>query len=426
MLRNAALHIDVTDVHAESLDQSSDRICQDDWHKINPRQLPTAFMLIKHETEGFRLLMRLQHAQYDGVSLAIILQSLLNLYHGIQPRVGPSFSRFLAHAANRRDESLAYWKQLLAGSSSSTRLEGKLGRVSSPESPLIHVGAETEVPLPDLRGKITSATVASAAWAVLLSAVAGATDVVYGHRVAGRNSAMDGIEDVVAPCLNVIPVRVRLSPSHQTVAELLHAVQEQFLAVGEADSVGYKDVMRHATDWHTAEAEEDGLEFGTVIQHQNVDENPEISMGDATTAATTRVGYFSNPLFMWRSIVMVSYPRQGDRGGNDRTLLLRVGANSHIMPAASAQKIVDALGDVMGRLCGGFERGQSLEECMAGLEMDLSGWWVSPFPHFFFFCGRCMTPLHGLYSSFCFLFLFSFFCLLLSLFQALMVFSMNS
>lgn len=373
MLQNAALHIDVTDVHAESLDQSSDRICQDDWHKINPRQLPTAFMLIKHETEGFRLLMRLQHAQYDGVSLPIILQSLLNLYHGIQPRMGPSFSRFLAYAANRRDESLAYWKQLLAGSSSSTRLEGKLGWVSSPESPLIHVGAETEVPLPDLGGKITSATVASAAWAVLLSVIAGATDVVYGHRVAGRNSAMDGIEDVVAPCLNVISVRVRLSPSHQTVAELLHAVQEQFLAVGEADSVGYKDVMRHATDWDTAGAEVDDLEFGTVIQHQNLDENPEISMGDATTAATTRVGYFSNPLFMWRSIVMVSYPRQGDRGGNDRTLLLRVGANSHIMSAASAQKIVDALGDVVRRLCGCFERGQSLEECMAGLEMNLTG-----------------------------------------------------
>lgn len=185
VLGRFAVDMQVGDAAEASLDESCHQTYFEDWQSIRSTQLPTSFMLVRHKTQGNRLVLRLQHAQYDSVSMPIISQSLLDLYDGNQPRQGPSFSRFLSCASRQRDRSLAYWKELLAGSSS-TILEGRLGEVSASDTEMVATGAETELPLPKvLGGRITSATIVSAAWAVLLSRLTGETDIVYGQRSRG-------------------------------------------------------------------------------------------------------------------------------------------------------------------------------------------------------------------------------------------------
>ncbi|KAL4915959.1 hypothetical protein BDW62DRAFT_203115 [Aspergillus aurantiobrunneus] len=234
-------------VVSEDLDAVLHEFCLDDAHTVSPTQPPLALMLLRRKGQGMRLVIRICHAH----------------------PAPPTFSTFLPYASHRRSQSMTYWTELLRGSRP-TGLRKKLLTQGAPEKPqlkAIHLRAETN--LSRLPYKITPATLASAAWALLLSRLTGQDDVVYGHLVAGRNSAIPGVEEIVGCCLDYIPVRVRLSSS-QTPADLLRSVQEQFLAVGEADSLGYKEIIQNCTDWPAGSALE------STIQHQNVDEHPDI------------------------------------------------------------------------------------------------------------------------------------------------------
>ncbi|KJZ68531.1 hypothetical protein HIM_12079 [Hirsutella minnesotensis 3608] len=257
----------------EDLDESFRNFCFRDLQELSPTQPPFAFVLLRHTVQGIRLILRMSHAQYDGICAPIIFQSLIDGGNKGAFSVTPSFSTFLSYASRRRPRSVAYWSELLQGS----RLTTIRPKLHAPDN-LQKAGpkpirTQAEADLPRLPGNITAATFVSTAWAILLSRISGENDVVYGHVVAGRNSAIQGMEEIVGPCLNIVPVRVILSSS-QTPVELMLSVQKQFLGTGEADSLGFKDIVEHCTDWPA------GSSFDTTIQHQNVDEHPEIQTSE--------------------------------------------------------------------------------------------------------------------------------------------------
>jgi hypothetical protein len=122
------------------------------------------------------------------------------------------------------------------------------------------------------------ASLLSAAWAMLLSHLTGKTDIVFGHVVAGRNAKLVGVESLCAPCINLIPVRVQLLAG-QRPSELLRSTHEQFINLGEADSLGWKDIFKNCVDW-PAESR-----YNSVIQHQNLEERPRSTLVDLETAS---------------------------------------------------------------------------------------------------------------------------------------------
>ena len=244
VLHQLDLPLRIQDVN-EDLDQSLHDFCLKDIEDISPTRPPIAFVLLRHRVQGIRFVLRLSHAQYDGISLPTIFHSLLGSYNDKAFCQPPSFSRFLAYAHHRRFKSIAYWKELLRGSSI-TRTQSKLVPQGIHDSLPKGILVEAEISLPHLPGNITSASLLCSAWAVLLSRITGESDVVYGRLVAGRNSAIEGVEEIVGPCVNIVPVRVMLS-SLQTPAELLLSVQEQFIALERSRLAG---PQRH--HWSTA------------------------------------------------------------------------------------------------------------------------------------------------------------------------------
>jgi non-ribosomal peptide synthetase component F len=159
----------------------------------------------------------------------------------------------------------------------------------------------------------------------MLALLTGQTDVVYEHLVAGRNSAIPQIEDVVGCCLNLIPVRVNLTNA-QSPAELLCAVQEQFLALGEADSLGGKDIIEHCTDWPA------GSSLESTVQHESNDEGRDVQVAGGPLEA----GYFKNPHSVPTGIYMFSIVR-GDQ------LCFELATNTHVMSEKTANAIVNGL-----------------------------------------------------------------------------------
>ena len=71
---------------------------------------------------------------------------------------------------------------------------------------------------------ITAATVIKAAWALVLAEIAATPDTVHGHLVPGQNLPLDGVESIMGPCLNIVPVRANMNKM-ATVLDSLHAIR---------------------------------------------------------------------------------------------------------------------------------------------------------------------------------------------------------
>ncbi|KAK4073144.1 uncharacterized protein Triagg1_5424 [Trichoderma aggressivum f. europaeum] len=145
--------VQIRDV-SEDLDKASNNYCFEDLQKLKSSEFPLAFILLHSLHDGSRLIIRLSHAQYDGISFPLLFQSLINSYNGIELPPGPDFSKFLSYGRQKRESSIAYWKNVLQGSLP-TAIEPKIrppievGGMSTPRR--IFENAERSVGYPPIK-----------------------------------------------------------------------------------------------------------------------------------------------------------------------------------------------------------------------------------------------------------------------------------
>lgn len=229
------------------------------------------FLFLNSEGESM-LVMRLSHAQYDGMSFHILTEDLAALYQGQCIPDRPAFIDF-AHTVHVSDEQLhqaqAHWTQLLAGANMTNILchqsppfQGTSSKTVSRIIPASQKGAHG----------FTFATILKAAWALVLMELSASTDVVFGHLVSGRNIPIDGldVDNILGPCLNLIPVRVQVQEFREmggawTVHDLLQLVLDQQLAAMPFEAFGMQRMVENATNWPP------WTRFSSVVQYQNLD-----------------------------------------------------------------------------------------------------------------------------------------------------------
>ncbi|KAK3216152.1 hypothetical protein GRF29_8g2302175 [Pseudopithomyces chartarum] len=317
-----------------SLEEGSRAMCMRDREQSLPSVLPTKFMLACNSAKKYRLVIRLSHAQYDGVCIPVIMRTLLSIYQqGSLPPL-PGFSTYLAYTKNRQPASARYWRELLEGSHM-TNVTSKLCPKTQDATPR-KVQAERVLGMPALPADITMASLVSSAWAKVLFRITGEEDVVYGHLVTGRNSKIPGVTEIVGPCLNVIPVRALISPT-RTSKELIRSIQQQYVSLGESDSMDFDELVRTCTDWPAT------TEFDSTLQHQNVNEHPEVDLN----GITRKVGWFENPYVVPDRFYIISYP-QGD------TLKLVAAGNTAIVTTRNAKMVLQMLYETIKELSNQF------------------------------------------------------------------------
>jgi len=317
----------------EDLQQTIQEICLLDMDTINYHRPPVAFVLIRNKSQGARLLIRLSHAQYDAMSGGTIFQTLMNFYTHKPSSQLPSFSTYLSHISHQRSTSISYWKSALRDSPP-TSLAPKLLPAAIPSPLPIPIRIDAEIPLPKFPNTLTIASLISTAWALLLSHILSADEVTVGRLVSGRNASLPGVEEIVGPCVNIVPFRLRPC-THATTSALVLSVQEQFVALGEADSLGFKEIVGECTEWPK------GAEICSVVLHQNVDEEVRFAFGDE--GIETRVQRFENPRRIPYSLYVISFPR-GERLG------LQIFAHTHMISVEMARWLLDGLCRLIGEL----------------------------------------------------------------------------
>ncbi|WP_051856245.1 non-ribosomal peptide synthetase [Streptomyces sp. NRRL B-1347] len=224
------------------------------------------FGLLRLAADRHVLVLMNHHVVLDGWSTALLMSELFTLYtRGAQalPAVRPFRDHLGWITRQDHDETLRAWTDALAGVDEPTLLAAPAGAAlpQRPERVSVDFSAElTQRLLAAARARgLTLNTLVQGAWGILLGALTGRDDVVFGATVSGRPADLPGAEDVVGLLINTVPVRVRPTPG-TTAAELLAAVQTEQAALTPHHHVAL-------TDLHTATGL--GALFDTCLVFEN-------------------------------------------------------------------------------------------------------------------------------------------------------------
>ena len=266
----------------EDIPAASERIARENWQntEVKTGTRFSRFMLIlgDDEPKSARLIIRMSHSLYDGISLGLLLQAMAAAIEERQLPPAGSFASFIQHSMSIRDEASQYWSQLLSGSSmtriSSEPTADDVGR-STPYT--IRRTVSWQTPLP--KG-ITAATFCTGCWAAVMASTTQQADIVFGRLVSGRGATLGVItEPVAGPCLNVVPLRVtwprRNGETLFSPHEIFTAVQQQQIDGMPFESTGLSQIIPSCTDWPADTA------YGSVFQYQNIDEAPVATVSGA-------------------------------------------------------------------------------------------------------------------------------------------------
>lgn len=286
-------------------------------------ELYTAFGLIRSSNGSSRLMIRLSHAQHDGISLPIIMQTIMAACQGLDLSSHSTMAPYIRQVQLKKGDNIRYWEEILKGSRLST-----LGLYSSPR-PATRVSAQQTIPAPILSGGFTTATLLASAWAFVLGAVIGSDDVVLARVVAGRNSSASGIQNCVGPCVNTVFARVRLGQG-VPVSEVLAQIHNQYVNMGDADLLPWDEVIRSSTDWAA------DTEIESVVEHSTL--NDEFSVGAADNEGSVS---FYAPEIIPEKIMVGSFPTSTGE------LLVSIVGSSEMLSQQAAEALVETLALIM-------------------------------------------------------------------------------
>ncbi|OYD69574.1 non-ribosomal peptide synthase protein (TIGR01720 family)/amino acid adenylation domain-containing protein [Rhodococcus sp. OK302] len=248
--------VDLTTPESSAMDV--ERILGDD--RLRPFEMTRAplirFLVIKTAPDNYLLVLTNHHILLDGWSMPLLITELLTLYatDGDQtslPRVR-GYRDYLEWMKNRdQGASREMWAQALAGVDGPTLLlpsergQQQLSTIS--QERVFDLAEDQTARILDVarsRG-LTVNTIVQVSWGIVLAALTGRDDVVFGATVSGRPPELAGIETMVGLFINTLPIRIRLLPS-ESLGDVLERVQAEQAALLDHHYIGLADIRRAA------------------------------------------------------------------------------------------------------------------------------------------------------------------------------------
>lgn len=183
-------------------------------------RLPYFLTVIKDPISGnAHLLLSIHHALYDGEGISQLLHEVELLLAGETLSDTTPFHKFVEYmTSTSSDSSDKFWDRSLAGVSPTLLAtpEHPQDIESSSASRQIHVdinGSFKSFKEQCRELSVTPLNVFHAAWAKLLSFYSNSSDVCFGNVFSCRTIPLEGVQRVVGPCFNTLPIRVKLAPT---------------------------------------------------------------------------------------------------------------------------------------------------------------------------------------------------------------------
>ncbi|KAL2264496.1 hypothetical protein VTJ83DRAFT_7006 [Remersonia thermophila] len=166
------------------------------------------------------------HALYDGVAMGKLLEEVEKCVSGCALPPSPSYEQFLRMSMFLPDNTESFWQNHLDG------YNPKLTTHLRSDIRECHRG-ETSFQLDMLLSTVQSKTrdlgisllaLVQSAWSLTLGALFRTDDVCFGNVFNGRSLPVDGMNGVVAPCFNTLPVRMSMTGKRRNI-DLMRAFQ---------------------------------------------------------------------------------------------------------------------------------------------------------------------------------------------------------
>lgn len=337
MLQVVLRHVDVSFSVHTSTDQDAlgyalayrEADLQQPYRADEPR---LEFKLIQDAPEHSILHFRILHAQYDAVCLPRLLSDLWATYDDRDIHVVSDYSDYARECSRQRKPAANhFWHDLLEGSKITP---APVQEVPVPDEQ--RTAFEVDIPLLTPPAGITVATVIKAAWAIVLQEYTGTTDdLVFGQFVNTRNLSLPGIDDIVGPCFNVIPVRVPRSMLSRSMYDLLRTIQSQHAECIDFETIGWRDMFSQRPGDPTADLP------GSVVKFQNFIPEPERQIGRLHCRKLPHM-YFKIPPF--KTVYLIVYPRP-------TKIVLALKSSNVMLRKEESEKVLDRLREVMQEIC---------------------------------------------------------------------------
>ncbi|MDH1265250.1 non-ribosomal peptide synthetase [Pseudomonas sp. GD03944] len=175
------------------------------------------------------------HILTDAWCFGLLMEDLLAIYQAVarqEPVARPRFRPFRGYMSwlTRQDMPSAqtFWSAELAGFSEPTPLQvdTPVGRPDrAPEAVgdidlTLSIARTQRLQQLCQEHQLTPNTWIQGAWALLLSRYSGSRDVLFGVTVAGRPTALAGVEEMVGLFINSLPLRVDVDPGQPVIGWL--------------------------------------------------------------------------------------------------------------------------------------------------------------------------------------------------------------
>lgn len=225
------------------------------------------FMAVKHPSQRHRLIFRISHAQFDGYSLGLLLESLSSMYNGDKLSKPPHFAQFMAFNKQREETNTAYWTQRLEGSTFpywSTSNPTPPARAYRLEDRLT---VEETIPMPATSHThgYSLATIFHAACCIVLSRSFHQEELIIGRLVTGRSMLPSALQNIMGPCLSEIPIRTSVRPT-DTLLEVAKQLHHQFIKDSSHEGLGMDDIIQQCTEWSTSNKDVKDFGWRTAFQ----------------------------------------------------------------------------------------------------------------------------------------------------------------
>ncbi|KAL8707358.1 MAG: hypothetical protein Q9220_007606 [cf. Caloplaca sp. 1 TL-2023] len=231
-------------------------------------------------------------ADYDGFCLSNILNAFSQASSGLLYQQSPmvDYQQFMNHVvATSNGAADRFWAQLLHGSCPTSIVRS----VDPRKRPVMNCNIKKTVTFAvQSKERISYVTLLKATWALALHQLSHSDDITFGNIVSGRLAAFDGIQDVIGPCLNAVPLRVGIDRK-SSIRELLQRIDDQHIAAIPYELVSMDRIAKQA-DWPCRRGP------WTLFQYQNLpDQVRSESGGNIDNKDTTSAswGYAGNATY---------------------------------------------------------------------------------------------------------------------------------
>ncbi|MDP9340427.1 MAG: amino acid adenylation domain-containing protein [Acidobacteriota bacterium] len=214
------------------------------------------FKLVRLADETWKFLWSVPALLLDGWSWPLVFRDASRLYEAYAKNATPQmeaarpyrdYLEWLGQQAT--GDATKFWQEQLAGFRKPTALLGDApGHEPGDEHYLQHVvqlssDATNALQAAGRRLQVTLNTLVQGAWSLLLSRQSGDTDVVFGAAFSGRPTDLPGVESIVGPFTNNLPVRVEVN-AEEYAGEFFRKVHSRLLQLSTYQFMPLMEIQR--------------------------------------------------------------------------------------------------------------------------------------------------------------------------------------